>query len=211
MPRASRDPELTPGRLIEIHPAPATTRSGTVGRSRRAQRTTAARSRTILLPKWPAGDESVQATSNHIETRGALALLDEPDTLAAPVAVATRRHILVVEDDAHMAGLIRAGLELEGESDWHVQSADEGLRALELAGATPPDVVLLDVRLPGLGGAEVYHRLRTEDRTRHARILFLSAGTSYDLHQLGIEDGVLLRKPFDVRELVGLVQALLAG
>ncbi len=110
-----------------------------------------------------------------------------------------------------MANLIRAGLELEGERDWVVQSASEGLRALELAGATPPDVVLLDVRLPGLNGAEVYRQLRSGVHTRHARILFLSAGTSYDLHQLGIEDGVLLRKPFDVRELVGLVRMLLAG
>lgn len=211
MPRASRDPEPAHGRLIEIHPAPAATRLGAASRSRRAKRTASARSRTILLPKWAASGESAQVASALVETRGALALLDEPETRSAPVAVATRWHILVVEDDARMSGLIRAGLELEGESDWDVQSAAEGLHALELAGATPPDVVLLDVRLPGLGGAEVYHRLRTGARTRRARILFLSAGTSYDLHQLGIEDGVLLRKPFDVRELVGLVRALLAG
>lgn len=211
MPRASRDPDSTHGRLIEIHPEPTATRSGATSRSRRTQRSAAARSRPILLPKWPTGDDSVQATTAHIETRGALALLDKPETASAPVTVATRRRILVVEDDARMSGLILAGLQLEGESEWEVQSAGEGLRALELAGATPPDVVLLDVHLPGLCGAEVYHRLRTGARTRHARILFLSAGTSYDLHRLGIEDGVLLRKPFDMRELAGLVRTLLAG
>ncbi|HLJ82490.1 MAG TPA: response regulator, partial [Ktedonobacterales bacterium] len=134
-----------------------------------------------------------------------------PDADTTLSAVAARHHILIVEDDSQVASVIRASLELEGEADWAVQSAGEGLRALEMAGATPPDVVLLDVRLPGLGGAEVYRRLRASQKTRGARILFLSAGTAFDLHQLGIEDGVLLRKPFDVRDLVSLVRALLEG
>lgn len=210
MPRSRRDSEPTHGRLLEIHPEPTATRSGATSRSRRTHRTPPARSRPILLPKWPTGDESAHGAHTLVETRGALALLDDPETRSAPVAVATRRRILVVEDDASMSSLIRIGLELEGESEWDVQSASEGLRALELAGATTPDVVLLDVRLPGLDGAEVYHRLRAGAHTRHTRILFVSAGTSYDLHRLGIEDGVLLRKPFDVRELVGLVRTLLA-
>lgn len=211
MPRINREPDQKRGRVIEMHvPTPAP-RTDTARRSRRGQRTISTRTRTVLLPQWPATDESAQGQGVHAETRGALALLDEPETIAERVPLAAHRRILVVEDDSRMANLIRAGLELEGERDWEVQSASEGLHALELAGTTPPDVVLLDVRLPGLNGAEVYRRLRTGVHTRHARILFLSAGTSYDLHQLGIEDGVLLRKPFDVRELVGLVRVLLAG
>ena len=110
-----------------------------------------------------------------------------------------------------MAGVIRESLELEGEAEWAVQTASMGALALELANAAPPDVVLLDVRLPDLDGAEVYRRLRAAQRTRTARILFLSAGTSLDLYQRGIEDGVLLRKPFDIGELAALVRALLAG
>jgi len=65
------------------------------------------------------------------------------------------------------------------------------------------------VRLPDLDGAEVYRQLRTGPATSGARVLFLSAGTSFDLYQLGIEDGVLLRKPFNMPDLVSLVRALL--
>ncbi|MGO8951242.1 MAG: response regulator transcription factor [Ktedonobacterales bacterium] len=156
---------------------------------------------------------SVDPMAVHPESRGAVALvdLDQLDTQPLPSQspAALRRHILVVEDDSRVASVIHASLELEGEPDWAVQMATGGKRALELASVTPPDLVLLDVRLPDLDGAQVYHRLRTNPATRPARILFLSAGTSFDLFRLGIEDGVLLRKPFNVPELVSLVRALL--
>jgi DNA-binding response OmpR family regulator len=139
--------------------------------------------------------------------------LDQVDTQPLPSLrpAALRRHILVVEDDSQVASVIHASLELEGEPDWMVRLASGGRHALELASTTPPDLVLLDVRLPDLDGAQVYRRLRASAATRAARILFLSAGTSFDLFQLGIEDGVLLRKPFQVPELVSLVRALLRG
>jgi len=207
MSNASTDSARERGRLLEMNhvshahtaPAPAPRK-----RSRRAP--------AVLISRRPA-TASIASTSSTATTctDGALALLDQPLPDAALTPVTTRCHILIVEDDSQVASVIRAGLELEGETDWVVQSAGEGLGALEMAGATPPDVVLLDVRLPGLGGAEVYRHLRANQKTRGARILFLSAGTSFDLHQLGIEDGVLLRKPFDVRDLVNLVRALLQG
>jgi DNA-binding response OmpR family regulator len=144
-------------------------------------------------------------------TEGALALLEQPETLPRLQRVAARNAVLIVEDDPRMAGLLREGLALEGEQEWEVHVAADGMQALDLATTTPPDVVLLDVLLPGLNGAEVYRRLRANKKTRGACILFLSAGTSYDLWRQGIEDGVLLRKPFDVGELASLVRALLVG
>lgn len=195
------------GRLIEMDHAERTRGTTPSVRNRRNRH-----SPSVLLPRWPKGGISSAAPDGaNTSTNGALALLDQPSREATPGAIAARHHILIVEDDSQVASVIHASLELEGEADWMVQSASEGIRALEMAGATPPDVVLLDVRLPGLGGAEVYRRLRASDKTRGALILFLSAGTAFDLHQLGIEDGVLLRKPFDVRNLVGLVRALLDG
>lgn len=191
------------GRVLQLDPAPRSYTPPARTRSQRARRSSAA-----LLPPWSSAGVPVAANTS---TDGALALLEHPAADAAPAPVAARHHILIVEDDTQVASVIRASLELEGEADWAVQSASEGLRALELAGTTPPDVVLLDVRLPDLGGAEVYRRLRASQKTRGARILFLSAGTAFDLHQLDIEDGVLLRKPFDVRDLVSLVRALLEG
>ena len=139
------------------------------------------------------------------------ALLTEPVAEPAPRRAATGRSILIVEDDSRTAHVLRSALELEGETGWEIEVAGEGPRALELASRTPPDLVLLDVRLPGMDGAEVYRRLRATPQGRRLRVLFLSAGTSLDLYQRGIEDGVLLRKPFDVQDLIGLVRALLAA
>ena len=143
-------------------------------------------------------------------TAGALALLEAPTVEREPQvrAVPVRHHILIVEDDARTVDVLRTALELDGEPDWGIESACDGLRALEMAARTLPDVVLLDVRLPGLDGGEVYRRLRaSSDR---ARVLFLTAGTALDLARQGIDDGVLLRKPFQLPDLVALVRALLA-
>jgi CheY-like chemotaxis protein len=142
---------------------------------------------------------------------GSLALLEPAvEQEAAPRPAATRRRILVVEDDARVAGALRHTLELDGDPAWDVEVAGEGIRALELAAQCPPDLVLLDVWLPGLDGGEVYRRLRANSTAGHTRVLFLTAGTSLDLYQHGIDDGVLLRKPFDVQELIGIVRAMLA-
>lgn len=211
MPTTDHEPDHSHGRVVEMRSVSPAQRTDIARRGRRRQRSASAGALPMLVPGWPAGAEHTAGQRAHAETRGALALLEEPEAGAEQIPVAAHRRVLVVEDDARMAHLIRAGLELDGERDWLVESVGEGSRALELASAAPPDVVLLDVCLPGLNGAEVYRQLRSGVETRHARILFLSAGTSYDLHQLGVEDGVLLRKPFDVRELVGLVRALLAG
>lgn len=126
------------------------------------------------------------------------------------VAVTKRPHILIVEDDARAASVIRNTLELEGDPEWSIQVAGDGLAALDLADATPPQVVLLDLGLPGVDGAEVFRRLRERPATRATRVLFLTAATSLDLHQRGVDAGVMLRKPFEVRQLVGIVRSLLA-
>ncbi len=131
--------------------------------------------------------------------------------LEQPLPATNSPRILIVEDDPRAAGVIREALELEGEPGWDIQVAGGGERALELASATPPHVVLLDVGLPDVDGAEVYRRLRANPRTARARVLFLTAATSLDLHQRGIDGGVLMRKPFDVRVLAGLVRSLLAA
>lgn len=196
------------GQIIPLQPATHhQSNRPEVSRPRRLRRTAPLR-----VSHWQGAVETV-AESAVIPpaTEGALALLEQPETLPRPQHVAARNAVLIVEDDPRMAGLLREGLALEGEQEWEVHVAADGMQALELASITPPDVVLLDVLLPGLDGAEVYRRLRANKRTRAARILFLSAGTSYDLWRQGIEDGVLLRKPFNVGELAPLVRALLAG
>lgn len=196
------------GQLIPLD-APTRTRSATM---RTAQPRRLRRAAPVLVPQWGSASRTT-STERQVATDGALALLEQPvhEPLSEPRRAPARGAVLIVEDDTRMARMLHESLALEGEPRWEIQIAADGAHALELATATPPDVVLLDVLLPGLDGAEVYRRLRANKKTRTSRILFLSAGTSYDLQQRGIDDGVLLRKPFDVRELTGLVRALLEG
>jgi CheY-like chemotaxis protein len=198
------------GQLIPLpHPTRRRGESPRADQPRRLRRASP-----VLMPQW---SEAAQAASEprdrQLPTDGALALLEQPvrESLVGPRRIPARGSVLIVEDDTRMARLLRESLALEGEPQWDVQVALDGARALEIAALTPPDVVLLDVLLPGLDGAEVYRRLRANKRTHAARILFLTAGSPYDLQQRGIFDGVLLRKPFDIRELPGLVRALLEG
>jgi len=117
------------------------------------------------------------------------------------------RHILIIEDDASMAQATQAALHLEGDAAWEVSIAHSGEEALQMIAARQVDLLLLDVRLPGISGAEVYRRLRAAPATARLPIIFLSGGTAFDLSQEGIQEGILLRKPFNITELVAMVQA----
>jgi CheY-like chemotaxis protein len=168
----------------------------------------------LVLPWHSSPRHELDQSSLHGPTHGALALIqeiDESQVFPGPHPLDARRSILLAEDDSRLARVVQSALELEGEAQWSVTVANDGARALELAAANPPQVVLLDVFLPGVDGVEVYKRLRADPATRDTRVIFVSAATSLDLYERGIQDGVLLRKPFDVCDLVGLVRALLAA
>ena len=178
-------------------------------RSRHRSARVVARGNVLMLARdrWGGG---VAAEAPAIA--GSLALLEQPEAmpLPAPRPINARKQILIVEDDAVAADAIRSALELDGDAEWGVAVANDGLRALDLLTRRAPDVLLLDARLPGLDGGEVFRRLRAADPDGRTRVLFLSAATSLDLHRQGVDDGVLLRKPFDMQDLVEVVRALLA-
>jgi len=112
-----------------------------------------------------------------------------------------------VEDDTRTADVIRESLELEAQMQWQIQIARSGEEALAMLAAQPVDLLLLDVRLPGISGAEVYRRLRAAPETRALPVIFLSGGTTFDLYREGIQEGILLRKPFNIPELLAMVRA----
>lgn len=114
--------------------------------------------------------------------------------------------LLVVEDEAHLAEVIADNLELEG---YAVEVVGDGLKALERVRAEPPALILLDVMLPGLDGFEVCERLRAEGSA--VPILFLTARNENDDRVRGLELGGddYLGKPFDLRELILRVRAIL--
>jgi len=116
--------------------------------------------------------------------------------------------LLVIEDDPDIVELLRYNLEREG---FRVVIAADGEKGLSEAARLQPDLVLLDLMLPGLDGLEVCRRLRGQDGTRGIPVLILTAkGEEADI-VVGLEMGAddYLSKPFSSRELVARVRALL--
>ena len=113
--------------------------------------------------------------------------------------------VLVVEDDAAIADVLRRALRQEGHE---VRSAEDGVEALELAESFMPDLVILDLGLPKLDGVEVCRRLRAES---DAPILILTARTDTDDRVEGLDSGAddYLVKPFERKELLARMRALM--
>lgn len=113
--------------------------------------------------------------------------------------------ILVVEDDRVVGQYIRRGLE---ESQYHADLVDDGLEALRLISGGNYDLVVLDLRLPGMGGLEVLRTLR--DRGNTTPILVLTAqdavGHKVEALRAGADDYVT--KPFAFEEVLARVEAL---
>jgi DNA-binding response OmpR family regulator len=114
--------------------------------------------------------------------------------------------VLVVEDDATVAEVVRAYLEHAGLA---IEQAADGVTALAVAARTLPDLVVLDLMLPGLSGLEVCTRLR-QVRPDIPVIMLTALGEESD-RLLGLETGAddYLVKPFSPRELVLRVQSVL--
>jgi two-component system OmpR family response regulator len=113
--------------------------------------------------------------------------------------------VLVVEDEVKLASLIRRALREQGML---ADVAINGEDALWMAGATPYDVLVLDVNLPGIDGFEACHRLRVDGvRTP---ILMLTARDGVDDRITGLDTGAddYMVKPFDFNELFARIRAL---
>jgi DNA-binding response OmpR family regulator len=130
-------------------------------------------------------------------------------------------HILIIEDDPDIAESIRYNLEREGAFTAQIAPHGEaGLaaalgreplrRAAELGNHTP-DLIILDLNLPGMSGFELCRRLRAEEPTARTPIIMLTARTDEGDKVRGLELGAddYVTKPFSVRELVARVRAAL--
>jgi two-component system, NtrC family, sensor kinase len=129
------------------------------------------------------------------------------DVRTAPAAKAPRDHrVLLVEDDIAVIQLVRAALSEHNR----VVVASEGAEALRLARNGDFDLVLCDLKMPGMGGQQFFERLRTEAPALVARVLFISgdtgsAATRDFLQQTGRP---LLSKPFAPSELYRVIATL---
>ena len=113
--------------------------------------------------------------------------------------------VLVVEDDEAIADVLRRTLRQEGHE---VRSSPDGVDALRVAEEFVPDLVVLDLGLPGLDGVEVLRRLRAES---DVPILILTARTDLDDRVEGLDSGAddYLAKPFEREELLARMRALM--
>lgn len=112
--------------------------------------------------------------------------------------------ILVVDDEPHLVELIKHHLTRE---HYEVDVAKDGEAALAKAKKRIPDLIVLDLMLPGMDGLEVCRRLRSETRTEHVPIVMLTAKAEETDAVIGLAQGAddYVRKPVGMRELVARI------
>src|SRR5215468_11487375 len=122
--------------------------------------------------------------------------------------IVVSKKILIVEDETDLVKLLKYNLEKEG---FKVNYATDGTVALAEARRDPPDLVILDLMLPGLDGLEVCRQLRRNERFVRTPVLILSARSEEADRIVGLELGAddYVTKPFSMRELVARIRALL--
>lgn len=116
--------------------------------------------------------------------------------------------ILVIEDEEHIQELVKANLTASG---YQVLTTGNGEDGLELAKAEYPDLILLDLRLPGMSGWDVFMLLRAEDKFRNIPVIIMTATVpqNHDSRLPGMKTAGYLLKPFEVDELLQKVKQVL--
>jgi CheY-like chemotaxis protein len=117
--------------------------------------------------------------------------------------------VLIVEDHATMRRAMRLALE---ELGLEIDEASDGTSALERVRADPPDLVLLDLSIPGIGGEEVLTRMRGDPATAGVRVIVVTAaGEESRARILAAGADAYFTKPFGPRALLTTVARALAG
>jgi CheY-like chemotaxis protein len=121
-----------------------------------------------------------------------------------------RKRVLVIDDDPKLRELVAAGLELAG---YEVRCAAGGAPGISLAESEPPDLILLDLHMPGLDGYEVCRTLRRRPSTRGIPVIMLTASADFSLNRKAYGAGAqaCVPKPFRKEGLLATIRATLAG
>ena len=116
--------------------------------------------------------------------------------------------VLVIDDEKDLLELVRYNLEKEG---YQVKTAEDGEAGLEAAVREMPDIVIVDLMLPGIDGLDVCRRLRADPRMARTPIIMLTAKTTETDRVVGLEMGAddYITKPFSPRELAARIKAVL--
>jgi 1,2-diacylglycerol 3-beta-glucosyltransferase len=138
------------------------------------------------------------------------AVVSVPDAAAAEGVLSppTEPVILLIEDDLLSVSLVELVLNREG---YQVLTATNGFHGLRMAQATPPDLILLDLMLPGMDGFEVLNRLRADPQTAAVPVMILSAKSQPSDKRTATRIGAnaYLTKSYKRAELLALIRSLL--
>ena len=121
----------------------------------------------------------------------------------------TLERILFVDDDEDIRTI--AHLSLTAVGGWQVALADSGASAIEQAVQNPPDLIILDVMMPGMDGFATLARLRSDERTAAIRVIFLTAKVQKaELERYRAAGAGVLAKPFDPMRLPDEIRRVLS-
>ncbi len=129
--------------------------------------------------------------------------------LAAESSPLTRPKILLIDDDQLLLSLLTKALE---DENYEPLTATTGYGGIELAKKERPDLILLDVMMPGMSGFEVCRRLRSDPSSKDTPIIIITAVHDPHLNVKGFKAGATLamRKPFGTEELIDTIRTALA-
>jgi len=115
--------------------------------------------------------------------------------------------IAIVEDDPRLNDMFQDMLECVG--GWRLHFITDGQAAKDQLPDIGADLILLDVGLPNLDGVSLYKILRGHSNTKSTPIVVITGSHDWELHRMGLQTGILLRKPFNMQELISIIEALL--
>jgi two-component system OmpR family response regulator len=115
------------------------------------------------------------------------------------------KHVLIVDDDINVATLLQKRLEAAG---YRVSSAPDGIAGLKAIREYRPDLVILDVMMPGLDGYSLVREIKADDACKNIPLMVVTA--KGDLSDLFRMEGIsaIVEKPFKVEDILGKIRAL---
>lgn len=118
-------------------------------------------------------------------------------------------HVLLIEDEPNIAEALRFILMRDG---WDVSTLDDGAQALQAVATQKPDVVILDLMLPGASGLDILRALRADVATLHLPVMMLTAKGQGRDREAAAQAGVtcFMTKPFANAEIVARVREMVA-
>jgi CheY-like chemotaxis protein len=121
-----------------------------------------------------------------------------------------KKRILMVDDEAALTRMVKLNLERTGNYEVHTEN--EGAKAIAAAREFKPDLIMLDVMMPGMNGDEIAAKLKEDPELSKIKFIFVTAIVTRDeAGQAGSEIGgnVFLAKPIKAEELIGTIERVL--